>query len=461
MFGFIAFVAAAIVIIRDKDGNKIAELKVPEGGKIEVTDETKTDPAKVELKQTTLKKDPPPIAENKDTQPVIATWKPVPIGQSPFDKLDPNAIPKEERFPWQPKELVAVIGEHKQRFWNSVGVGAIAVRPDEQQVAVFPAHNVSVSLFDATGRLQFILPGGGCRYTHDSKILLSRRAWDVTGVEPKRLDGPSLAIGTPGPNLTFYGSSLSKDGKLFLNWFGGEISTIALWDISNLANAKVLARIKDTDWGSASPDGKVIAAISNKDWRVRLFDWDGKEARPRPAADEKIFSPDTKKPNVRDIPAIAFHPDGRLGIMHADNILRLWDVSGPTPKLTAATPEPSKDKEIGNRIVFSPDGKLAATLGRNNPILWSVEGKRIERLTELDSNLATGSGGNPSTLAFFPSNKRIVTGHSNGVILYWEIRNDKVIPCNQLTPAIDRRKFGISADGRILARRGRRHISDV
>src|SRR5262245_49777493 len=36
---------------------------------------------------------------------------------SPADKLAAGKIPAEERFAWQPKELVAVIGEHRGRHW--------------------------------------------------------------------------------------------------------------------------------------------------------------------------------------------------------------------------------------------------------------------------------------------------------------------------------------------------------
>src|SRR5207253_2375272 len=34
---------------------------------------------------------------------------------SPLDKLDPRKIPELDRFAWQPKELVTVLGEHRGR----------------------------------------------------------------------------------------------------------------------------------------------------------------------------------------------------------------------------------------------------------------------------------------------------------------------------------------------------------
>lgn len=39
---------------------------------------------------------------------------------SPLDKLDRNAIPPEDRPPWLPKEVVAVLGEHRGRHWRPI-----------------------------------------------------------------------------------------------------------------------------------------------------------------------------------------------------------------------------------------------------------------------------------------------------------------------------------------------------
>ena len=54
-------------------------------------------------------------------------------GPSPLDKLDPATIPAAERFPWQPKELVGVFGEGRNRHWGHVK--AVALSPDGALVA--------------------------------------------------------------------------------------------------------------------------------------------------------------------------------------------------------------------------------------------------------------------------------------------------------------------------------------
>jgi hypothetical protein len=47
---------------------------------------------------------------------------------SPLDGLDPARVPPEEHCPWQPKELVAVLGTHRGRDWNDVS--GLALSPD-------------------------------------------------------------------------------------------------------------------------------------------------------------------------------------------------------------------------------------------------------------------------------------------------------------------------------------------
>jgi len=54
-------------------------------------------------------------------------------GRSAWDDLDPEQIPEAERVPFQPKELVAVLGEHRQRHWHQIS--NVVIRPDGKQAA--------------------------------------------------------------------------------------------------------------------------------------------------------------------------------------------------------------------------------------------------------------------------------------------------------------------------------------
>jgi hypothetical protein len=87
---------AAVIVIRIKgtDG-KETEIKVPEGSKVEVE-------------------------QGGRVVAIIGPGQPAAPVASPLDKLDPAQIPAAERFDWQPKELVAVLGEHRRRHWGDV-----------------------------------------------------------------------------------------------------------------------------------------------------------------------------------------------------------------------------------------------------------------------------------------------------------------------------------------------------
>jgi serine/threonine protein kinase len=123
--GIVVLIVLGGVIIRitGKDG-KVTELTVPDGSKIAITEKGEVD---VKL----------PSTPEKVTSVIQS-------GTSPLDNLDPNAIPKEERFPWQPKELVAVIGKHERRSWWSFETAAFS--PDGSLVAT--GDNREVVIWD-------------------------------------------------------------------------------------------------------------------------------------------------------------------------------------------------------------------------------------------------------------------------------------------------------------------------
>src|SRR5947207_249697 len=59
--------------------------------------------------------------------------EPAGLTVSPLDKRQAAEIPDEERFPWQPKELVAVLGTHRGRHWQAATCAVFG--PDGKQVA--------------------------------------------------------------------------------------------------------------------------------------------------------------------------------------------------------------------------------------------------------------------------------------------------------------------------------------
>ena len=176
----IIVLGGVIIRITNKDG-KVTEINVPDGSKVTIN-------AKGEV----------------DVKLPGAGEKPAPVVQmtaSPFDKLDPDAIPKEERFAWQPKELVAVIGKHERRSWwdhyaaafsddgslAATGSTDITIWDVKTQTAkmVIPSRNVvwqGPEYFPETLSVRFLAGGKHVlcfRAANGSNLQL----WDISGKE--------------------------------------------------------------------------------------------------------------------------------------------------------------------------------------------------------------------------------------------------------------------------------------
>src|SRR5262249_19065452 len=108
----------------------------------------------------------------------------------PLDRLSTASIPALERFDWQPKELVAVVGEHRGRHGGYV-----------HRVAYFPDGKTVVS--------------GGPGLT---------RLWDAAPLRPRA----TLPSPDGGPVL---GLSLSRDGRTLA--VGGGPGVVQVWDVSD------------------------------------------------------------------------------------------------------------------------------------------------------------------------------------------------------------------------------------
>ena len=373
VFLFLALAGFIIIKITNKDGT-VTELKVPDGFKVEVVDGqgkstivvdpkpkdppfTKVDPPKV---------DPPAVVDSG--------WKPVPIGQSPFDKLDPAAIPKEERFAFQPKELVAVIGSHERRQWhrfqwvdwsrdgkwiatvswsNPIGMGY----PAESCIYVWDAATLKLNARIETSNGQDAV---ACAFTPDSKQIAigdkkAIRLYDFTSTKPGYIPwgGPKGPLELPGG----YGLGLrfSTDGKTLAGYSDG--SKVKVWEIGDSPRLRHTLQGSGFEEHSPSPfdlsaDGKTIAycSLQTKDrpHGVAVVDLSGDQPREIAYLEQSEL-----------IYTCALTPDGKQLAIHAwypkaAEWPALYDLTTGSAKLLAR----GDSKGQNNRgLRFSTDGQ--------------------------------------------------------------------------------------------------------
>ncbi len=405
-------VGAIVIIVRDKNGNEVGKLSVPDGGSAQVINDGDKKP------NETKKPD-----ETKKSETIVA-------GNSPLDLLDPAQIPAAERYPWQPKELVAVIGEHRGRNWG--GIFNVAYSPDGK--TVFSAGD-GVFLWDAeTLRERGALPGNYAAFTPDGKTLACALEndekivlYDLTGDEPRQ----RAVLHGQGQSAPVF----SPDGKTLAA--GSFDSTVHLWDLTGTAPAERpsidLKATKSQHFKTVwSPDGKTLAVGADGDKAVRL--WDMTANPPR----EKIALDGYKEA----VKTLAFSPDGKTLATGADHIIRLWDLSGAAPK---ERPMPFGSGSTG-ALAFAPDGKTLACVQ-----IYGRYGALLVDLTESEPKERAFIQRYVDALAYSPDGKTLLAT-SDGLLRLYDVTGsepeERLEPHGAIMPI---QTLAVAPDGKRLA----------
>ncbi len=399
-----------IIKITNKDGS-ITELKVPDDSKIEVNGK----PVVPEAKK-------PEVNKPTVISPSTHIWTPIPVGESPFDKLDPNAIPKEERFDWQPKELVGVIGSHARRHWASVA--SIAFSPDGNRVATGSSGTEHIIIWDMKKQaVERNIPVDGnlltvatsLHFSTDGQTLTVGMIGGTEGVRRIFLNGPQSKwqpIKVDGKEMTEWGHlrgricSVLESGKTFLTHSTRANETVSLFDWNNGEPKLTVDKFAV----------KGYPAVASAVDLMFYADKDGKIHR--------ATVKNAKFENDKELPISlgaegwlkAVTPDGKKVVIWADKQTQVWDVSHNPPKLVHRIPE---QVAVGGEsaCAISPDGKWL--LSKNSPTaLFRLEGEEPKRLIWLDQTDVAGYIGD---LVFSPDSTKVIIGNDNGLVRFWDL----------------------------------------
>jgi len=322
---------------------------------------------------------------------------------SPLDNLDPNKIPELDRFAWQPKELVAVLGEHRGR--HAGGASAVVVTPDGKTVVGGGVGGIRV--FDAATLRQRAIFGygaGGLALTRDGKTLAAACYDGSVHLYDMTADPPKAGAVLPAASAALYAVAFTPNGKMLAA--GGADNVVHVWDVPPPADGKAKIKLgvhtKPISAVHFAPDNKTLLTGSY-DETVRVWDVSGDVARERPMLPG----------HPKGAGCLALAGEGRLlAVGCGDGTIRLWTLG------TEKAAERGALKGHGSwvySLAFSNTGHTLASAGSDNAArLWDVvTGK--ERAT-LEGHIGPITG-----LAYAPNNQWLATGSSDGTVRVWDL----------------------------------------
>jgi WD40 repeat protein len=333
---------------------------------------------------------------------------------SPLDRLSPANIPALEKFDWQPKELVGILGEHRGRHGNPVAAAA------------FSSDN------------SFIVSGGGpyLRVWNPSTMRLITTAGfsPITAVAITRDNKHVIAAHAYGGVAVW---EFTK-GQALTHRFSVNAATSPIYSIACHPNNKIIAvacfdnaiRLYDIS-GTAIKEAGQIDGHTKAVYSV-AFAPDGKTLASG-SEDETARIWETTSGSFKELSRIEGHTAGvrsvaytvsgnRLATGCADGTIRLWTMPS---KERAKLPRIQHQGPKGavSSLSFSKSGStLAATCSDNTVRLWNVQASVVRERFKLE-----GHEGTVNSVAYSPDMKLLVSGSEDWTVRTWDLTKTKPV----------------------------------
>jgi WD40 repeat protein len=379
---------------------------------------------------------------------------------SPLDHLDPKQIPVLDRFDWQPKELVAVLGEHRLRHGHPVT--CVVYSKDGKRV-ISGGTNYLVRIWDTTTMRQQAITSTGYYTTclaisDDCKTLAAGtvygllHVWDISGEKP--VETGRFNIGTS----TVHSVDISKDNKILAaGVYDGLVHTFDLdgskpKERTQLSGHKTAVRAVQF-----TPDSHTLAAGA-ADGTIRFWSFQSKEkinelgSLPAHTAalssmcftsrggqliagcdDGHIvrvtmgakFTKGAFFKSPAAVTAVAMSPGGFLTSSHSDGVVRVWGATTvPMPKPTM-TAEGHYGSVVG--FAYSHDGRRMVTGGSDWTVrLWNTAPKMAEVFA------LRGHWSRVNSNNFAPDGASLATGSEDRTARVWNLSKAAPVQTAQL-----------------------------
>lgn len=357
--------------------------------------------------------------------------------------LDPSQIPETERFDWQPKELVAVLGEHRLRHWRRVM--QIRFHPDSKYFVTVPDEGPS-SLWpidSLESQVDAMRAGGGAtagfEFSQDGRWMFSANQLYAVDLMDAANPQIKLARTLPTDENRFGSGDVAIHANRWVIMASDTPGMLGVWDIA-AEPARVIKTVKfdsaaPTNGLSLSKDGKRLIAWAG-DGLIRIWDLDWSNA------DDPAFT-------LRNEQVPATHaelsPDGSLMVAYVDGQPKfdVWDVSG-TPSVVQQQVDHG-----GHVFAFSADSRqlfVSAGLGAHAYTLEAGRWVRRHTLTSAMSAIIS--------LAVSPDQKTVVAGDQYGGIHVWDMSVTPPQRRNPLPPVNNVISVTFAPNGRTLLAQG-------
>jgi serine/threonine protein kinase len=423
-----------VITIRHRDGTK-TEIKIDLGGNTNPAASNISSPGQ---SPSSVLIRPPSAAEN--TLPVIS-----------LSHLDATAIPESERFDWQPKELVAVIGEHQLRHWSPVtqvrfhpsGQFFITV-PDRGEAALWMTTTLERRADAFVDDVAQTLSFDGLEFSQDGKWLSSANliyAVDLTNPDQPRI---RLAQTLASDNHRFGRSGVAIHDSRWLMIASETPGELMLWDIGvNSGRFRKLipfaanGAVTELAWSS---DGRQLIGSRGEGGDGVVHIWDIDWTNP----DDPIFTLRDHQISGVDV---VLSPQGSTLAAGGDGYEKteLWDTSQIPFKLL-------KQIQPGREFAFSTDGMHVAVA--TGPGIQLYEKKNAEWVSD---HALSGGMGAMISLAWSPDQKSLVAGDQCGGVHVWDLSGESPQSRGSILPAGNVQRLTFAPDGRSMVVVGSDH----